>query len=227
MGGLSLGWLLGMLLCLAALPAGAGTSSAPAGAAVATRPPAQSSCRGCHDDLPKRLPPGHESLADRSLSLCVSCHRAPGIAAPLMERIHGAHESSIGQDCAQCHKEEGGKQVLIAGPPAPAPQTNAECLACHQMASLDKKRAGLSVFPAHLEGSAHAKLTCLQCHAGARSLPHAAKMPAVRCDGCHQKPRRREHPRHGPGRREAEPAHLHHLPHGPRRAIPPGSGLAD
>ncbi len=182
------GLLLGALLLLTAVSAAAGTSPGLARKGAATAPPAQSPCRGCHDDLGKRLPPGHENLTGRSLTLCVSCHRAEGVAAPLMERIHAAHESSIGQDCAQCHTEVGGTQVLITGPPVPARATNAVCLACHQMASLAKKRAGLSVPPAHLDGSAHARLACTQCHAAARSLPHAPKLEQVRCDGCHQKP---------------------------------------
>jgi hypothetical protein len=81
---------------------------------------------------------------------------------------------------------------------APAAKTRAaseapkddECLACH--ADKDLKRAtpragrGPSVFvdPAVLQGSTHAGLDCVSCHATA-TAPHDEKLPPVRCADCH------------------------------------------
>lgn len=150
---------------------------------------APSPCRACHADLAKRLPAGHEAAAERPLSFCVSCHRAGGAAQSLMDRLHPVHQQGLGPNCPACHEQKKGKFALpgAGGPPPDA--GNAECLACHRMPALDKTRAGLVVPAGQLEGSAHDRLACTQCHAAARALPHAAKLAAARCETCHQKPR--------------------------------------
>ena len=85
--------------------------------------------------------------------------------------------------------------VLLAGalPARAAAPTNADCLACHgddPTISMERKGKTVSLFVKAdvLEGSAHAKLACVRCHPGFNpdETPHLAKIPPVRCEGCHK-----------------------------------------
>lgn len=69
-----------------------------------------------------------------------------------------------------------------------------ECLACHSDRELRReapargRSASVFVDAGALHGSAHGRLDCAACHEGA-TAPHEARLPPVRCDACHSKPR--------------------------------------
>jgi cytochrome b subunit of formate dehydrogenase len=80
---------------------------------------------------------------------------------------HGQHK------IAQLSPEERRVMVAPGTSPSTAPAT----------------RPGLFVDATKLAGSIHGPLACTDCHAAARTLPHAQRMPAPTCDGtCHIKP---------------------------------------
>jgi cytochrome b subunit of formate dehydrogenase len=70
-------------------------------------------------------------------------------------------------------------------------QSNDDCLACHSDPSLTTERRGrtvsLHVDAAALGASAHAGLSCVDCHTGLdpNELPHARTIRPVRCLECH------------------------------------------
>jgi cytochrome b subunit of formate dehydrogenase len=73
-------------------------------------------------------------------------------------------------------------------------QSREDCLACHNDATLTKdvpgkKPVSLFVNEKHLDGSTHAKLSCVSCHVGfnAEELPHKADITPVNCARCHSK----------------------------------------
>ena len=159
------------------------------GAASAADPTA-SPCRACHADLAKRLPPGHEALADRPLGFCVSCHRAGGVAKSLMDRLHPVHQQVLGANCMACHEQREGALALIGAPPAPLASTNAECQACHGGPRISKAGPGgrpipLVVDHARFGASTHAPLGCAGCHPAAGRVPHPAGMRPAPCETCH------------------------------------------
>jgi cytochrome b subunit of formate dehydrogenase len=75
------------------------------------------------------------------------------------------------------------------GARAAARPTSDECLTCHAQpgfARSDPSRSGsLHVDGATLAQSVHAALACADCHAGATGIPHAQRLPKVRCGACH------------------------------------------
>jgi uncharacterized protein with PIN domain len=79
-----------------------------------------------------------------------------------------------------------------AATPSPPAATRADCLECHgDDPSMSMQRGGKSV-PIFvrvetLNGSAHASLACVQCHAGfdPEELPHKATITPVDCGSCH------------------------------------------
>jgi formate dehydrogenase gamma subunit len=67
------------------------------------------------------------------------------------------------------------------------------CLECHTGGTLETKTirgevVSLDLNPAVLSGSAHAKVACIECHAGfdPDETPHRARMTPVDCGGCHR-----------------------------------------
>jgi len=73
--------------------------------------------------------------------------------------------------------------VLGLVPPAAAQDfTAADCADCHAQADEDVPYVAEEA----LVGSVHDDLDCLDCHAGIDDLPHAEKLPAVRCGECHE-----------------------------------------
>ena len=85
--------------------------------------------------------------------------------------------------------------VLFAAVPAAraAAPANEDCLACHRddpTISMQRRGKTVSLFvkAGVLEGSAHAKVKCIACHAGFNpdETPHLPKIPPVRCEGCHK-----------------------------------------
>lgn len=160
-----------------------------AGLAVAAEP-AASPCKTCHTDLGKKLPAGHEAVADRSLGLCVGCHRAGGAARSLMDRLHPVHQQVLGPNCMACHEQREGKLALIGGPPPPARATDAECAACHGAPGLLRARAAKpagspAVDAARFAASVHAPLGCAGCHPAAGRVPHPQGMRPATCETCH------------------------------------------
>ncbi|MGE5176400.1 MAG: hypothetical protein ACM3JJ_08495 [Hyphomicrobiales bacterium] len=81
--------------------------------------------------------------------------------------------------------------VLPAIPRALAAPTSEDCLECHAEDDITMERNGktvsLTVNPAVLHGSAHAKLACIECHAGfdPDEIPHKTPMTRVQCGTCH------------------------------------------
>ncbi len=61
-----------------------------------------------------------------------------------------------------------GASLAFAQPPAPV-----DCLSCHE----DQAKV--------LAPSAHAKVTCAQCHSKHGEYPHAEKLPKPECNSCH------------------------------------------
>ena len=61
-----------------------------------------------------------------------------------------------------------------------------ECLACHGEAGM-KSAAGksISIDPAKHAASAHAVLSCKDCHTAIKEFPHPAKIAKVQCATCH------------------------------------------
>jgi cytochrome b subunit of formate dehydrogenase len=85
------------------------------------------------------------------------------------------------------------KAAVAAEPAAEAakPPANDDCLLCHLDASTRKKVGGkevdLQLFPTNaFAGSVHAKLACIDCHAGVKELIHDPGLPPARCTGCHE-----------------------------------------
>jgi cytochrome b subunit of formate dehydrogenase len=70
-----------------------------------------------------------------------------------------------------------------------APAENDACLMCHSQPDLVRStpsRGGsLRVDPAALAASPHAALACAACHTGTGDIPHAERLPKVRCVSCH------------------------------------------
>ncbi len=88
-------------------------------------------------------------------------------------------------------------QAQTPPPQAPAPQaalpTRQDCLECHgddETMSMDRggTKVSLYVRAAILDGSAHAKLACVQCHVGfdPEEMPHKATITPVDCGLCHE-----------------------------------------
>lgn len=66
---------------------------------------------------------------------------------------------------------------LLGAPAAWAaePLSNETCLSCHE-----------GSVSAALDASRHAGFECVMCHAGIRDVPHAERLPRVRCAACHE-----------------------------------------
>jgi cytochrome b subunit of formate dehydrogenase len=68
--------------------------------------------------------------------------------------------------------------------------SNSECMVCHDDAALMRVVAGktnsLQVAETNLKKSVHGSLSCTDCHAGVRELPHDDKLPAPQCGSCHE-----------------------------------------
>jgi hypothetical protein len=58
---------------------------------------------------------------------------------------------------------------------AAAPPDAKDCVACHDQIDLEKRRA-----------FSHGGLACIQCHTAITVLPHAEKLPSVKCGRCHK-----------------------------------------
>ena len=73
-------------------------------------------------------------------------------------------------------------------PPAPAPPTTEDCLACHEDASSARANGtSVAVDKGKFAGSVHGGLACVDCHADLATveLPHADKLAKVDCSSCH------------------------------------------
>src|ERR1051326_7325111 len=73
---------------------------------------------------------------------------------------------------------------------SPAAQfSNADCLDCHLDPSNTRKVNGKTIsllFPTNsFQRSVHAKLNCVDCHAGIKDLVHPSKLPPPNCVNCH------------------------------------------
>ena len=69
--------------------------------------------------------------------------------------------------------------------------TSKDCLECHTDASLTRKVDGKEVKLAPVQAeqlgrSVHASLSCTDCHAGIKELPHAEGLPPAQCVACHE-----------------------------------------
>jgi len=78
--------------------------------------------------------------------------------------------------------------TCAAAKPAKAhpPKQDEGCLACHGTAGMKSgKGKDISINPAKHAASAHAVLTCQDCHTSLNDFPHPAKIPKVACATCH------------------------------------------
>jgi cytochrome b subunit of formate dehydrogenase len=79
--------------------------------------------------------------------------------------------------------------VLPALAGAPAGPTNEDCLGCHADKGLTKevqgKKVSLYADAALLKASVHGPLTCTDCHADIKEVPHPEKLAPVSCQSCH------------------------------------------
>jgi len=73
-----------------------------------------------------------------------------------------------------------------AKPKAHPPKQDEACLACHGTAGM-KSDKGRDIFinPTKHAASAHAVLTCQDCHTSIKDFPHPAKIAKVQCATCH------------------------------------------
>lgn len=82
-----------------------------------------------------------------------------------------------------------GASLAFAAPPKASRLPNRECLACHDDPSLTKmvegKEVSLGVNTNAFQKSVHAKLACVDCHAGIRETPHPDQLPPAQCASCH------------------------------------------
>jgi len=78
--------------------------------------------------------------------------------------------------------------AAAAGQSVPTPPANDDCLACHGDA--DAKRGDgrtIAVDTRPFESSIHGPMACVDCHAeAAKELPHADRLPKVKCGSCHE-----------------------------------------
>jgi len=69
---------------------------------------------------------------------------------------------------------------------------NQDCLDCHTDPSNrrgDTNRPPLALFSTNVfAASVHAKLNCVDCHAGVKEMVHPSHLPPAQCDGCHDGP---------------------------------------
>lgn len=76
--------------------------------------------------------------------------------------------------------------------PSSFPQSNEDCLTCHEDNTLTTERKGkaisLYVNVKMLQNSPHRKLTCVSCHVGfnAEDLPHKDNIQPINCLSCHK-----------------------------------------
>ena len=73
-----------------------------------------------------------------------------------------------------------------------APLPNDACLDCHGFVPVEKRAKGDDFNPAvqvihaaGFSGSVHGKLSCVDCHASVKDLPHDDRLPAAQCASCH------------------------------------------
>ena len=73
-----------------------------------------------------------------------------------------------------------------AKPKAHPPKQDEACLACHGTAGMKSdKGKDISINPTKHAASAHAVLTCQDCHTTIKDFPHPAKIAKVECVTCH------------------------------------------
>lgn len=84
------------------------------------------------------------------------------------------------------------KAAPAGEPAAPAPNSTASCLECHNDPTLSmrkqKKQVSLFVDPAKISKSTHNSLDCIDCHEGfdGEAMPHKKPITAVDCTSCHE-----------------------------------------
>jgi cytochrome b subunit of formate dehydrogenase len=79
--------------------------------------------------------------------------------------------------CFNCHGQEHIAELLPA-------ERNA-MVSGAQPTDVAQMRPGLFLPPDVMASGVHASLRCVDCHAGADQLPHAAQLPAADCRSCH------------------------------------------
>ena len=82
--------------------------------------------------------------------------------------------------------------ILLVNSPVLFPQSNEDCLTCHEDNTLSTERKGkavsLYVNVKLLQNTPHRKLTCVSCHVGfnAEDLPHKENIQPINCMSCHK-----------------------------------------
>src|ERR1035437_232540 len=79
--------------------------------------------------------------------------------------------------------------VCVAGRALGEAPSNQDCLGCHEDHALTKtvdgKTVSLAVKPDALDKSVHKGLSCTDCHATVKEVPHPEKLPRAQCASCH------------------------------------------
>ena len=159
--------------------------------------PVDSTCyqKGCHlsDSVGIRI----GAMRAQTDLHCVTCHEftAEPVFQPMRPGQTEADLTPRQEQCFSCHQM---RQVLAAFDPALDPH-DAKCGACHnphQQASGAEARKSCASAQCHSDwrtvrfhtGAAHRKVAerCLTCH-----QPHAARVDASDCEGCHEEVRKR------------------------------------
>ncbi|HAH07666.1 MAG TPA: hypothetical protein DCM05_14280 [Elusimicrobia bacterium] len=141
------------------------------------------SCHGAHQILPHTDP--RSSIARKNIAgTCQKCH------AEIQETHRKVIDGKLWQEkpdavpvCADCHQPHKARKVFYD-----QGMSDRDCLRCHAQSGLRARNGrSMSVDPAKLMGSMHAKTACAQCHAGAMASKRrpCETVKKVDCAACH------------------------------------------
>lgn len=131
----------------------------------------------------------HFSSSLHGRRACVTCHRSAS------ELPHRPGMARVG--CTPCHHDgrlvEGrfheAKRAWAAGESYALPTLTTDvrrtCLACHGHKDVAAETRPIMIETEQLDASVHRDLSCLDCHAGAQTIPHRPAT-APPCGRCHQ-----------------------------------------
>jgi len=145
-------------------------------------------CASCH--TPHRILPHTDprsTIARRNIAAtCARCHaQIEEVHRKVIKGELWEKEASVLPACVDCHQPHKIRKVFYDQGMA-----DADCLGCHEKPNVVASKDGrsLTVNPAELAQSRHAKTACSQCHSGVRpspARPCATITTKVDCAACH------------------------------------------